>query len=119
MLFCHSSISSEHTPALLFREEGGFSLKISYRISPPPGHVKINRSLNSRFQKLLRCYKIRTIVVIRDVVTKKSIIEKTYLLKNLPSPSLPKRGIPPFCKACLPVGRGRGEGEGASMQIRL
>ena len=26
------------------------------------------------------------------------------------NPSLPKRGIPPFCKACLPAGRGGKEG---------
>jgi hypothetical protein len=30
--------------------------------------------------------------------SKESIIEKTYLLKISPNPSLPKRGIPPFCK---------------------
>ena len=31
--------------------------------------------------------------------------------KISPHPSLPKRGIiPPFCKACLPVGRGGEEG---------
>jgi len=46
----------------------------------------------------------------KEVLTKESIIEKTSVLKISPAPSLPKRGIPPFCKACLPAGRGGKEG---------
>jgi hypothetical protein len=56
----------------------------------------------------------------KGTFTKESIIENTYLLKISPIPSFPKRGIvPPFGKACLPVGRGGEEGFYKIMSLLL
>jgi hypothetical protein len=43
---------------------------------------------------------------VKYAVTKESIIDPDLIgMKISPNPSLPKRGISPFCEACLPVGR--------------